>query len=83
MTLADKTTANGVADAGDTTFSAVAAGPAITSAILFQSSTPSGGADVAPTAQRLIAYIAGLSLTPSGVDITLSWSSDRSRIFML
>jgi hypothetical protein len=82
-TLIDRTTANGVADAGDTTFSAVAAGPAITSAILFQSSAPSGGADVAPTAQRLIAYIAGLSLTPSGVDITLSWSSDRSRIFML
>ncbi|HET7721326.1 MAG TPA: hypothetical protein VFK43_15275, partial [Acidimicrobiales bacterium] len=71
--LASKAVTNGVADAADVTFSAVASGAAITSIIVFQSSAVGGGADVAATAQRLIAYFdtgTGLPVTPNGGDIT-------------
>jgi hypothetical protein len=54
--LASKTGTSGVADAADVTFTAVGAGPAITSYIAFQSSAVTGGADVAATAQRLIGF---------------------------
>jgi hypothetical protein len=67
-----------VADAADVTYTAVAAGAAITSIILYQSSAVTGGADVAATAQRLIAYIdtaTGLPVTPNGGDITVQWSN--------
>jgi hypothetical protein len=59
--FASKTFTNGVADAADLvpTFTSVAAGAACTSLILFQSSAVTGGADVAATAQRLIAFIDG------------------------
>lgn len=51
-----KTGTNGVADAADPTFTAVPAGAAITAMIIYQSSAVTGGADVAATAQRLIAF---------------------------
>jgi hypothetical protein len=55
--LSSKTGTAGVADAADVTFTAVTAGAAITSIILFQASAVTGGADVAATAQRVIAFI--------------------------
>lgn len=84
--LASKTVTDGVADAADVTFSSVAAGAAIPAIVLFQSSAVTGGADVAATAQRLIAYIdtaTGLPVTPNGQNIQLAFDNGSSRIFKL
>jgi hypothetical protein len=84
--LGSKTATNGVADAADVTFSAVAAGAAITGILLFQASAVGGGADVAASAQRLIGYIdtaTGLPVTPNGGDIVVAWDSGASKIFKL
>lgn len=84
--LASKTVTNGVADAADVTWSAVASGAAIPAIIIFQSSAVTGGADVAATAQRLVAYIdsaTGLPVTPNGGDITSAWDNGTNKIFKL
>lgn len=84
--LASKTVTNGIADAADVTYSAVAAGAAVTSIVIFQSSAVGGGADVATSAQRLIAYIdtaTGLPVTPNGGDISVAWDSATNKIFKL
>jgi hypothetical protein len=84
--LTSKTVTNGVADAADVTFASVPAGAAIPAIIVFQSSAVTGGADVAATAQRLIAYIdtaTGLPVTPNGQNISVAWDSGASRIFVL
>lgn len=87
--LTNKTTnspVGGVADADDVTWATVAAGAAIPTIIIFQSSAVTGGADVASTLQRLIAFIdtaTGLPVTPNGGDITAVWSSGADRIFRL
>ena len=84
--MTSKTVAAGVADAADVTFTAVAAGAAITGILVFQSSAATGGADVAATAQRLIAWIdtgTGLPVTPNGGDITIRWDNAANRIFKL
>jgi len=76
--LASKTVTGGVADAADVTFAAVAAGAAVTGILVFQSSAVTGGADVAATAQRLIAWYdtgTNLPITPNGGDITISWGN--------
>ena len=86
QTLGSKTTAAGVADAADPTFTAVAAGAAIERLLIFQSSAVTGGADVAASAQRVIALIddyTGLPVTPNGGDITVQFSSGSNRIFKL
>jgi hypothetical protein len=51
--------ADGVLDANDVTWTAVAAGAAIPAILLFQSSAVTGGADVAASAQRLVAILDG------------------------
>lgn len=84
--LAGKSITDGIADADDVTFSAVPAGAAITSVVLFQASAVGGGADVASSAQRLIAFldgITGLPVTPNGGDITVAWDSGANKIFKL
>jgi hypothetical protein len=84
--LTSKTVTNGVADAADVTFAAVPSGAAIPAVIIFQSSAVTGGADVAATAQRLIAYIdtaTGLPVTPNGQNITLAFDNGVNRIFKL
>ena len=84
--LTSKTVTSGVADAADVVFSSVAAGAAIPAIIVFQSSAVTGGADVAATAQRLIAYIdtaTGLPVTPNGQNITIAFDSGANRIFKL
>ena len=76
----------GVFDAADITFSAVTAGAAIPYILIFQSSAVTGGADVAATAQRVIALIdtaTGLSVTPSGGDIIIVWDNGANKIFAL
>jgi hypothetical protein len=84
--LSSKTVTDGIADAADVTFSAVAAGAAITSIVIYQASAVGGGADVASSAQRLIAFIdtaTGLSVTPNGGDITITWDNGANKIFKL
>jgi hypothetical protein len=84
--LSSKTVTDGVADAADVTFSTVAAGAAIPAIVLFQSSAVTGGADVAATAQRLIAYIdtaTGLPVTPNGQNISVAWDNGSNRILKL
>jgi len=84
--LASKTVTGGVADAADVTFTAVASGAAITGILIFQSSAVTGGADVAATAQRVIAWIdtaTNLPVTPNGTDITIAWDNTTNKIFKL
>jgi hypothetical protein len=81
-----KTVTGGVADAADVTFPAVAAGPAITAVLLVQTSAVGGGADVAASAQRLIAFIdtaTNLPITPNGGDVTIAWDNGANKIFKL
>lgn len=76
--LTGKTTAAGVADADDVTFTAVT-GASIEAVVLYQDT---GSA----TTSRLIGYIdtaAGLPVTPSGGDITVVWDSGANRVFKL
>jgi hypothetical protein len=86
VTLGTQTATNGVADAADAAFTAVGAGAACTQLIIFQASAVTGGADVATSAQRLIAYIdnaTGLPVTPNGGDINFTFDSGGNRIFKL
>lgn len=84
--LASKTVTNGVADAGDITFTAVASNASNHYLLVFQSSAVGGGVDVAATAQRVIAYIdtgTNLPAVPNGGDITVAWDNGGNRIFKL
>ena len=85
-TLASPTVTQGVADAADVTLTAVPAGAACDSIIIYQASAVTGGADVATTAQRLIAFVdtaTGLPVTPNGGDISIAWDSGANKIFAL
>lgn len=78
-TLGSKTTTAGVADAADVTFSAVAAGAACPHLIIYKDT----GVE---STSALIAYIdtaTGLSVTPNGGDITVTWDSGANKIFKL
>lgn len=86
--LSSKTVTLGVADAADITFTAVASGAAIPYILIFQSSAVTGGADVATSAQRVIALIdtttgVTLPVTPNGGDIIIAWDSGANKIFKL
>lgn len=84
--LASKTVTGGVADAEDVLFPSVAAGPAITVLLMFQSSAVTGGVDVETSAQRLIGYVdspPSLPLIPIGTDVAVSWGNAQNRIFIL
>lgn len=77
-TLGNKTTANGVFDADDATFTSVT-GANCEALILFQNSGN-------PSTSRLIAFIdsaTGLPILPNGGDITVAFSSGSNRIFSL
>ena len=64
----------GCFDAADATFTAVTAGAAIDSLIIYKDT---GVAGTSP----LIAYIDGFSVTPNGGDITLQWQNSVPWIF--
>jgi hypothetical protein len=87
VTLASKTATGGAADAADVLFSAVT-GTAIQHAVIYQSSAVTGGADVATSAQRLIALFdyasgTGFPFTPNGQDFGITWSDAAySKIFL-
>lgn len=80
------TVTSGVANADAVSFPTVAAGAACPYLIIFQSSAVTGGADVAATAQRLIAFIdtaTGLPVTPNGGNINVAWDTGTNKIFKL
>jgi hypothetical protein len=77
-TLANKTTANGVFDADDATFTSVT-GANCEALIIFQNTGNQANS-------RLIAFIdsaTGLPILPNGGDITVAFSSGSNRIFAL
>jgi hypothetical protein len=83
--LGSKTVAAGVFDAADITYTSLS-GTSIELIVIYQSSAVGGGADVADTAQRLIAAIdtaTGLPFTPSGGDVSVTWDNTTNRIFKL
>ncbi len=84
--LGSKTVTNGVADAADVTFTAVTANASNHSLLIFQASAVTGGADVAASAQRLIAWIdtgTNLPVVPNGGDVTVAWDNGSNKIFKL
>lgn len=84
--LSSKTGTGGTADAADITFTAVAANASNHVLIIFQSSAVGGGADVASSAQRLVAYYDTgtlLPVVPNGGDITVAWDNGTNKIFVL
>jgi acetyl-CoA carboxylase carboxyltransferase component len=87
--LTSKTATGGVARAADTVWPAVASGAAIPGCLIVMSSAVTGGADLAASAQRVIAWIeaptVGLPLTPNGQDVTSDWgdADDPNGIFKL
>ena len=84
--LSSKTVTAGVADAADITFSAVASNGSNHSLLIFQSSAVTGGADVASSAQRVIAWIdtgTNLPAVPNSGDIAVAWDNGSNKIFKL
>lgn len=86
--LSSKTVTNGTADAGDLApaFAAVAANAQNHVLVIIQSSAVTGGADVAATAQRLIAWIdtgTNIPIVPNGGDVNITWDNGANRIFTL
>jgi hypothetical protein len=84
--LSSVTVTNGVFDAADITFTAVAANASNHSLLLFQSSAVTGGGDVAASSQRLVAWIdtgTNLPVVPNGGDVVVAWSNGASKIFAL
>lgn len=85
VALSSKTTTSAVFDAGDvdiaTTASAVNHG-----VLLYQASAVTGGADVAASAQRVIAWYdvgTGLPVQPGTGTTTVQWSGGADKIFSL
>lgn len=86
QTLASKTATAGTLDAADVTFTAVASDATNHGVLIYQSSAVTGGADVASSAQRVIAYFdtgTNLPVQPNGGDITVAWSNGSDKILTL
>lgn len=83
--LANKTATAGVLDADDPSFPGAAGDPCEAIALV-QSSAVGGGADVADTAQRLVAYwdtATGLPVTLNGGAVNVTFDSGANRILKL
>ena len=77
---------DGVFDAADVTFTTPATDTNQHSLLIFQSSAAGGGADVASSSQRVIAWIdtgTGIPIVPAGGDITVVWDNGANKIFSL
>lgn len=83
--LTTPTIVDGVFDADDTTASTTAS--AVDHGILlFQASAVTGGADVAQSAQKLIAWLdtgTGLPIQPGTGSTPITWDSGANRIFKI
>jgi hypothetical protein len=83
--LANKSIASGAFDADDTTIETTA-NASNHGILLFQSSAVTGGADVAASSQRVIAYYdtgTGLPVVPGTGTASITWSSGADKIFRL
>ena len=79
QTLASKTIANGVFDAADAAFPAVASGDTLEGVAIYKDTGVAG-------TSALIAYvdtITGFPLATNGSDLTIQWSNGAYRIFSL
>lgn len=86
QTLGSKTYTGGVFDAADAVFTALGANASNHSVLIYQASAVTGGADVAATAQRLIAFIdtgTNFPIVPNGGDVTIQWDNGANKIFKL
>jgi hypothetical protein len=86
VTLTSKTVTGGAAGCANPVFPSVAAGASIPAVVIYQSSAPTGGADVAASAQRLIAFYdsaTGLPVVPNGQSITAAVDSGPNRLFRI
>lgn len=86
VALSSRTATNGVLDAADLTWTTPGANSNDHSVLIFQSSAVGGGADVAASAQRLIAWIDtanGLPVHPNGADINFVFDNGANRIMRL
>lgn len=82
--LTSKTVTGGSADAEDTSITPIA-DPGAHSLLVYQSSAVGGGADVATTAQRVIAWITGgsLPIVPGGGPVFIVWDNGPLKIFSI
>lgn len=89
VTITGRSGGSGIANGSNVTFTAVptqAGNAAATSILITMTSAVTGGADVATSAQRLIAYIdsaTNLPVVPNGGDITVGWDTATNKIFKL
>lgn len=79
QTLASKTVTGGVFDAGDCTFTTVAAGSTVKYVVIYRDTT-------VPGTSPLIACIdtgTGIPLATNGGDVVITWDSGANKIFKL
>lgn len=84
--LTGKSVTNGVFDANDVTFTTPSTNTNDHALLVYQASGVGGGADVAASSQRVIAWIdtgTGIPIKPAGGDITVVWDSGANKIFSL
>lgn len=79
QTLGSKTVALGVFDAADPTFTAVTAGSAIQSLVIYKDTGTASTSNLI----ALIDTATGLPVTPNGGDITVAFDNGASKIFAL
>lgn len=83
--LSSVTVSGGVVDASNTTITTTAS--AVNHAlILFQASAVTGGADVAQSSQRLVAYIdtgTDLPIQPGAGTVSVTWDDGVNKIFKI
>lgn len=80
--LGSVTVTDGIFDAADTTITTTASG-SNHGLLVFQSSAVTGGADVAQSSQRVIAYYdtgTGLPIQPGTGDVAVTWPSGTDKI---
>jgi hypothetical protein len=76
-TLANRTTTNGIADADDITFPAVASSRTVEAVALFS------GTDDSALYLAYMDQAAGLPITPTGEPITVVWDNGTRKVFSL
>jgi hypothetical protein len=84
--FAGKSITNGTADANDVTWSSVASNATNHYVLIYQASAVTGGADVATSAQRVIAWIdtgTNIPVQPNGGNVTVAWDNGTNKIFTL
>jgi len=83
--LANPTLVDGVFDADDCTITTTAS-PSTHALIVYQASAIGGGADVAPTAQRLMFFFeqgTNLPITPGTGNVTITWPNTAGKIYKI